>query len=207
MSFLPRVEICVPNPKTFEIASTVFANHPGFILKNKSITDADARVIVSPGNSFGEMNGGADGIINSHLSAFSAYHRIEWYVQSSIAERFAGELPVGSHLVISVPGNHPQRDWLIYTPTMRVAEDVSTGINAYLAFRSALLAAIEMNKINKSKVFELIACPLFCTGSGCLDPTTACKQMREAYDSIQNGSLIKKDWQVYHTHHRMLKAL
>jgi O-acetyl-ADP-ribose deacetylase (regulator of RNase III) len=205
---LPIVELCVPNASNYDIANTIFGDHPGFIVKNTGIVEAEARVIVSPGNSFGEMNGGVDGTINTHLSAYSTYHRMDWYVQSSINERFAGELPVGSHVIISVI-DHPKREWLIYTPTMRVAEEVSTGINAYLAFRSALLGAIDMNKIDKSdkKDFELIACPLFCTGAGSMNIHTACKQMREAYDSIKYGSLIKKDWQVYHTHHRMLKAL
>jgi hypothetical protein len=83
---------------------------------------------------------------------------------------------------------------------MRVAEDVSNSINAYLAFRGALL-------IMKNNNISSASTPLFCSGAGCMTVRKACNQMKEAYKSIIEGNLIGKDWLYYHSNHRGLYNL
>ena len=123
---------------------------------------------------------------------------LEKAVKAHINKLYMGELPVGSSII--VPTQHPFHHLLIYSPTMRVAEDVSDSLNAYLAFRSALL-------VMKNNRIEAASTPLFCTGAGSMDVAKACKQMKEAYISVTQGNLIGGDWKVYHSHHRLLKAL
>ena len=101
------------------------------------------------------MNGGVDGIVNTLLSAYTPMERIESGVKRAICAAYAGELPVGAS--VTVRPRHPNYTHLIYAPTMRV--DVSGSLNAYLAFRAALLAASHAGCRD-------VSAPLFCTGSG-----------------------------------------
>jgi hypothetical protein len=98
---------------------------------------------------------------------------------------------------VLISTKHPKHNKLIYTPTMRVAEDVSKTINAYLAFRSVLT-------LMKNNNIYAASAPLFCTGAGCMSVAQACNQMKEAYLSVVNGILIGKDWPYYHQNHRYL---
>jgi O-acetyl-ADP-ribose deacetylase (regulator of RNase III) len=138
------------------------------------------------------MNGGVDGMINTPNSY------IQEYVKLIINDKFYGKLPVGQSILI--PTQHPTHRYLIYTPTMRVAEDVSNSLNAYLAFRSSLVL-MKNNKITSASI------PIFCTGAGCMDIVRAYEQMKEAYLSVKTGNLINGNWKIYHEHHRFLNKL
>lgn len=191
------VEVCIPNKEQFACASSLLTR-PGFDVRNTGITNASAPVIVSAGNSFGEMNGGVDGIINTHLSHFTRPPQyIQEDVKSTIASEYFGELPVGSCIII--PTTHPKHTSLLYAPTMRVAEDVSGSVNAYLAMRAALVCA-------RRSGMTFIACPLLCTGAGKMSVAKACMQMQAAWDTLfdPRHSLIEGDWQTFHQHHRCL---
>jgi O-acetyl-ADP-ribose deacetylase (regulator of RNase III) len=107
-------------------------------------------------------------------------------------------LPVGTSILVNV--SHPKYKYLIYTPTMRVAENISNSLNAYLAFRSTLLIMLEYG-INSASV------PLFCTGAGAMSITKSCNQMKEAFISINNKIFINGNWNIYHAHHRKLLNL
>jgi hypothetical protein len=90
---------------------------------------------------------------------------------------------------------------LIYTPTMRVAEPVQDTLNAYIAFRSALV-------LMKNANIDAASTSLFCTGAGEMSVLRACKQMKEAYISVMSGNLLGgKRWPDFHAHHRYLRAL
>ena len=193
-----KIEFCIRDREQYETAKNIFNDCQYITVNHKSITDASYNTIVSAGNSFAEMNGGVDGMINSHLSSYTPTKYIQDDVKKFINEKFAGELPVGQSIII--PTQHPTHKYLIYTPTMRVAEDISKTLNAYLAFRSVLL-------IMKRNNIDSASTPLFCTGAGCMDVAKACKQMKEAYLSVTTGNLIGGNWQIYHNHHRYLNNL
>lgn len=202
-SIMLRIELCVPDAEAYEAARAVLGDHPGFVLRNVSIVRATARVLASPGNSFAEMNGGVDGIINTHLSSHLPEQRIERVVKDRVRALHAGELHVGAAVAVRVPGQHPSHDWLVYAPTMRVAEVLPpASINAYLAMRAAILACVQA-----VPDCPLLACPLFCTGAGGMPVSKACRQMMEAYDTVMTGKLVGRDWRAYHQHHRLLLAL
>ncbi len=193
-----KIEFCLRDRDSYEIAKQVFSDLPDIMVFQKSITDASYQTIISAGNSFAEMNGGVDGTINSHLSSYTPDKYIQHDVKQYINYFHMGELPVGQSILI--PTSHPFHKNLIYTPTMRVAEDVSHTLNAYLAFRGALIIMLN-NNINSAST------PLFCTGAGCMDIKKACEQMKEAFNSVTSGNLINGDWKLYHSHHRYLQKL
>lgn len=195
------IELCVPDRSTYEAARGFFAerreDHRGRIeVAHKSIVAARHTALVSAGNSFAEMNGGVDGIINTHLSSCSAAY-VQDAVKAVIRAQFAGELPVGQCVVVRT--QHPAHTHLAYAPTMRVAEDVSASLNAYLAFRGALL------ELRRAGIASASA-PLFCTGAGGMAPLTSCFQMLEAWQTLDGGTLLDGDWTTFHRHHRTLVA-
>jgi O-acetyl-ADP-ribose deacetylase (regulator of RNase III) len=193
-----QIEFCIRDKAHYEVAKAIFAGEPNISVSHTTITKGAHPVLISAGNSFGEMNGGVDAYINSHLSSYTPDTHIERSVKANINKFYMGELSVGTSII--VPTQHPFHHLLIYSPTMRVAEDVSESLNAYLAFRSALL-------IMKNNRIEAASCPLFCSGAGCMDVAKSCRQMKEAYHSVAQGNLIGGDWKVYHSHHRHLLGL
>lgn len=134
-------------------------------------------VIVAPGNSFGIMDGGFDQVLRDMLRG------VEGVVQSRIKQRWGGELPVGACEYVWA-----EHLWdVLYAPTMRVPMDVSTTLNAYLAFRAALVVAVEYAEDDAE-----ILCPGLCTLSGKMPPERAAAQMRLAWDSVKRGH--PNDW-------------
>ena len=57
-----------------------------------------------------------------------------------------------------VPTGREEIPWCISAPTMRLPSEVPETVNAYLAFRAALLAVLEHNASGKKRI-ELILCP------------------------------------------------
>src|SRR5262249_35252120 len=125
-----------------------------------------ADAMVSPANSFGIMDGGLDLAIRDALG-----FEIQSRVQRAIVERHHGGLPVGSaELVETGDARWPH---LVVAPTMRVPESVAQTVNAYLAFRAALLVA------RRAGLGSIVCCGLG-TGIGAMEPDRAAVQMRMA---------------------------
>jgi O-acetyl-ADP-ribose deacetylase (regulator of RNase III) len=141
-----------------------------------NIFDLKADVIVSPANSFGFMDGGID-------LAYSRYfgQSLQNNLQKVIREEYYGELPVGNAVIIKT-GNANIK-YLISAPTMRIPQDISETVNAYLAFRAAL---IEVKKFNEKNCNEInsILCPGLGTLTGNMSPMVCAVQMKKAYDLI-----------------------
>ncbi len=194
---MPKIEFCILDRQNYSIVTELFRDIDDIEVSMKSIVNGSYSTIIAPGNSFAEMNGGADGIINYHLSSYTPDKYIQNDVKEIINSRFAGELPVGQSILVKT--NHPKHTHLIYSPTMRVAEDVSNTLNAYLSFRSVVLLLKEYGLSAST--------PIFCSGAGGMSVTKACKQMKEAYLSVINESLINGDWIKYHSNHRYLNGL
>ncbi len=137
------------------------------------ITDA----IVSPANSWGYMDGGID-------KAYSIrWPFIQAKLQEKLKESFYGILPVGNALIVHIGDKEHDFQWLISAPTMFVPMDIRSTINAYLAFRAALMAVLEHNKAFHTKI-ESILCPGLGTAIGKMPYQTAAFQMYMAYKHI-----------------------
>jgi O-acetyl-ADP-ribose deacetylase (regulator of RNase III) len=153
-----------------------FAGYKDITVSWGDIFGIKADAIISPANSFGFMDGGID-------LAYS--HYFGWELQEALQEKieneYYGELPVGMAAIIETGnGSIP---YLISCPTMRVPEIVENTVNAYLAFRAALIEVINFNDKNDNKI-QSILCPGLGTGTGAITPANCAKQMRYAYDII-----------------------
>ena len=131
-----------------------------------------ASVIVSPANSFGVMAGGIDA---RYIQLYGK--GLEQRVRRTIASAHHGELHVGQACL--VPINKKQK--LLCAPTMRVSSDVSTTLNAYLAFRAVLQCCLDNN------IKGTVLCPGFCTAVGRMPEKRAAFQMAVAYASVLEG--------------------
>lgn len=142
-----------------------------------------ADAIVSPANSFGIMDGGLDLAIRDQLG-----FPVERSVQELIDEKYHGELPVGCAEVVAT--DHSRWRYLIVAPTMRVPEPIPFTINAYLAFRGALVAAKNHNRLlGKQEIDSLVCCGLG-TGVGQVSANKCAMQMRAAYQVMTRPARI-----------------
>ena len=80
----------------------------------------------------------------------------------------------------------PQFPFVICAPTMRVPQNVSKTVNAYLAFRAALRAIRDFNALHGDVIGSVIV-PGLCTANGMMPPLRAARQMRAAYDNVVFG--------------------
>jgi len=89
---------------------------------------------------------------------------------------------------------------------MRVPEDVSDTVNAYLAFMAGLTEVINFNKNNSKKITSILY-PGLGTLSGMLPETICAIQMKFAYDSIFGHERIYPNdlWEAHELHIKMKK--
>jgi O-acetyl-ADP-ribose deacetylase (regulator of RNase III) len=158
---------------------TVFAGYPDIEISCGNILDLQKEAIVSPANSFGFMDGGID-------LAYSRYFGwdLQKRLQRVIREEYYGELLVGRAVILET--RNKEIKYLISAPTMRVPQNISKTLNAYLAFRAVLIEIKEFNDKNDNKIKSLL-CPGLGTLTGCMLPMTCASQMKKAYDSIFKG--------------------
>lgn len=157
----------------------------------------DADALVSPANSFGIMDGGLDAAIRAQLGG-----HIESAVQRRIVEQHHGELPVGAAEI--VPAGHPRWPFLVVAPTMRVPESVGQTLNAYLAFRAALLAISRHNQGPLARISSVVV-PGLGTGIGAMDARRCAAQMRIALDHASKPARIPS-FSMIHQVHQALRS-
>lgn len=137
--------------------------------------EAKFDAIVSPSNSYGYLDGGIDLVFSKHFG---------WQVQERLQAKIAllpmKELLVGESLVVSTGNKYIPN--IISSPTMRIGMNVSDTVNAYLAFKSTLIAA-------KQHKFSSILCPGLGTAVGQMKPEICAKQMRNAYNEVILGKI------------------
>lgn len=144
--------------------------------------------LVSPGNSFGLMDGGVDkAIVDYYGPALQAR------VRQDIFNQYLGEQPVGTSLIVET-GN-PKHPYLAHTPTMRVPQAICGTDYVYLAMRAMLLAIrahnaeIAMLSAIADRIapgiseIRSVSCPGLGTGTGKVVPAAAAAQMALAYAS------------------------
>ena len=139
-----------------------------------------ADAVVSPANSFGDMDGGIDAAYSARFGL-----ALQAQIQGVLSDRFFGELHVGQAII--VPTGDVPFGWLVSAPTMRIPMDVSRTLNAYVAFRAALIAVTEHNRANPRDCIDSLLAPGFCTAIGAMPPSTAAHQMRAAWDTVIAG--------------------
>lgn len=139
-----------------------------------------ADAILSPANSFGYMDGGIDA---AYLQRFGL--GLQSRLRATIDDAFYGELHVGEAVV--VPTGDTPINWLVSAPTMRVPMNVSRTLNAFTAFRAALIAIAAHNRLHPAGRIESLLSPGLCTGIGAMDPHTSARQMRAAWDMVVGG--------------------
>ena len=138
---------------------------------------SEADCIVTPGNSFGIMDGGLDWYIGF------AFPDIEERVQAAImADPWRGELHVGSAIVLPLAAGKS----MCYAPTMRTPSPCASGsINAYLAMRGALIACAAAG-------LKTVAVPLLCHGVGKMSPDASIRQIKHAHRTLITPT--PRDW-------------
>ena len=173
----------------------IYSSYFNIQIVNGNIIDFQNDVIVSAGNSYGMMDGGIDGDINYYLNY------IHNDVQFIIKNKYYGELPVGTSILLQINKNkvpYSNFKYLCYTPTMKVPEDVSTFLNSYLALRSVLVLCL-----NNKTIINSIIIPLFCGGAGNMSDDILFHQYKSAIESLENNN-IKFEWNHIWKNHKLL---
>lgn len=157
-----------------------------------------ADAMLSPANSFGIMDGGLDLAIRDQLG-----FDVQTRVQEAILKEAHGELHVGAALV--VPTDHAKWPFLVVAPTMRIPESAANTLNAYVAFRAALLAVRRFNDMEAEPRIQTMVSPGLCTGIGGMSPRRSAAQMRLAYEQVLKPARIPS-FSLIHDLHRKLRS-
>lgn len=166
------------NPDLITAWEAAFAGLPDVKVSGGNILLGRADALVSPANSFGFMDGGIDWSISELFE-----WKIQAKVQDVIRRKHAGELLVGNAEII--PTGHDRFPFLVCAPTMRVPQNVTNTVNAFLAMRAILLTVQAFNLEHADRI-QTVAIPGLCTGAGKMPYETSARQMREAYDLVMN---------------------
>jgi O-acetyl-ADP-ribose deacetylase (regulator of RNase III) len=182
---LKSLQLRSRNPALISAWRTSFAPQIAAGVVEASIGDIfegdSADAILSPANCFGYMDGGIDA---AYLQRFGL--GLQARLQATIRDEFFGELHIGQAVV--VPTGDTPINWMVSAPTMRVPMDVSRTLNAFTAFRAALIAVAAHNQRNPTQRIASLLSPGICTGIGAMPPTIAARQMRSAWDMIVEGA-------------------
>jgi O-acetyl-ADP-ribose deacetylase (regulator of RNase III) len=156
-----------------------------------------ADAIVSPANSFGYMDGGIDAVYLQHFGPEMAGR-----LRTLLKAAWDGELPVGCAAIVETGDR--AIPYLVSAPTIRVPMDVSETVNAYLAFRAALIAVREANR-RKPGMIKSMLCPGLCTFFGHMSPDKSARQMRFAHRLVVEGqtSLVDQAGKILLTHREL----
>ena len=92
---LLRVSLCDRNPEVARALADDFHDVKGVEVLEGDLLGLDCDAIVSPANSFGYMDGGVEKHIDDYYGG-----EAQRAVLARIAERYYGELPVGSAAII-----------------------------------------------------------------------------------------------------------
>jgi O-acetyl-ADP-ribose deacetylase (regulator of RNase III) len=84
---------------------------------------------------------------------------------------------------------------------MRVPESVAQTLNAYLAFRAALLACAR----HEARVASIVCCGLG-TGIGAMEPARCAAQMRIAFEHARKPARIPSFDQIHRVHQALRRA-
>ena len=158
-----KIILCDAYLPLVEAWQAYFPGLPDVSVTCDNIFTLEADALVSPANSFGRMDGGLDAQIVEFLG-----EDIEAEVQQLIRDRHDGELVVGQAEVVITQAT--QFPFLVVAPTMRVPQNVSRTVNAYLAFRAALRAVRAFNE-EHGDIIQTLLVPGLGTDNGFMPPS------------------------------------
>lgn len=146
MSTLRKVVLVDVNARVVKAWESAFADTPEVEIHKGSILEQRVDAWVSPTNSRGAMNGGADAVIKHHLGA-----GIQLRVQRAIKDQFGPALPIGS--AVCVPSGAANPKFLISAPTMeQSSENVRETLNVALACAAAFQAVHMQNALEPGSI-------------------------------------------------------
>ena len=174
-----RISLCDINEGMVRAWMEFFGDVPAVEIVQDDIFKLRCDAIVSPANSFGDMDGGLDKLIDDFFNGTA-----QKKVKQAIAEQFYGELPVGVAIVVEM--NDRRFPFLISAPTMRVPYDISDTINTYRAMRGLLVALLRYNS-SHSKPIRSVVVPGLGTGVGRMSYRESAQQMRVAYNNVMGN--------------------
>ena len=180
-----QITLCDPYLPLVESWQAYFSGLPNVAITCDSIFTLEADALVSPANSFGRMDGGLDAQIVEFLG-----EDVEIEVQQMIQSRHDGELVVGQAEIVIT--NTDQFPFLVVAPVMRVPQNISRTVNAYLAFRAALRSVLAFNELHGDPIQTLLV-PGLGTDNGFMPPLRAARQMRAAYEVVIHGAAPNLD--------------
>ena len=174
-----KITLCDLNPDIVAAWKREFDGYGAVEIIEGSLLETDGPALVCPANSFGDMGGGLDKIIDDYFEGAA-----QRALMTTIRQQFYGELPVGMALML--PMQHRRFRYLVAAPTMRIPGGIEGSINAYLAMRAVLVAVLRHNQSSEPAI-DNVAIAGLGTGVGGLAATEAAEQMRVAYDNILGG--------------------
>ena len=177
----------------------VFSSYPEVEVLSGDYFQQSADAIVSPANSFGIMDGGLDLAIRNKLG-----FQVETDIQEVILNKYHGEMPIGNAEIINT--NHNKWSYMIAVPTMRIPENVAFTLNAYIAFRTILIAINSFNESKPKRPIKSLVCSGLATGIGSMEVTKCAAQMRAAYKLIKEPSRISSFEEIHKTHQSLLTS-
>jgi O-acetyl-ADP-ribose deacetylase (regulator of RNase III) len=170
-----RLTLCDPNQELLAYLVQEFADYEQVEIVEGNLIHISCDALVSPANSFGDMGGGVDKVIDDYFEG-----KAQQAIQQKIRDEWYGELPVGMAVIVEpIPQKKPV---IISTPTMRIPGNIQGTLNVYLAMRAMLLTAYRANLIH-------VACPGLGTGVGGIPYDEAAHQMKVAFQMI-----IMEEW-------------
>jgi O-acetyl-ADP-ribose deacetylase (regulator of RNase III) len=175
-----------PDRELVNAWESAFADQGGIVAAHHGVFQdryGDFDALVAPGNSYGQMDGGIDGVISRE---FRAVQRNVW---DAIGDEFQGYQPVGTAQLVET--GDPRCGWLVYAPTMRIPMALDRGRD--VAIHDALWAALAAtDRFNRGRTPEgqirTLACPGLGTGIGRVRPERAAKLMSTAFRFWSLGS-------------------
>ncbi|MCP5277119.1 MAG: macro domain-containing protein [Thiobacillus sp.] len=176
-----KVLLVARNPELASAWKQEFFRYPQVSIIPGSIFDVEADALATPANSFGNMDGGLDGLMRNHFGL-----EVESRLRQQLADHYFGELPVG--LAVVVETGNPRHPYMVSAPTMRFPATVAHTVNAYLAMKAILHAGLRHPGISS------IAIPGLCTLSGGMTADRAARQMRIAYERVVLGQYAYSHW-------------
>lgn len=183
--------------------ANIFSNYPNITYSVGQIQKCNPHdCIVSPANSFGQMDGGIDAVLSYMLQKNYDTEYIGRKVRKVIAEEYYGHQPIGTCILLET--DNEKYPFLAHAPTMTTPENVVGTLNAYYAFKAVLCSVVNHNKKSKHKIKSILT-TTFCTGCGEMRLDTSLKQMRYAYDVVNNG--INSTWDAANAHVLNLRDL
>lgn len=169
-----KIYLCAREDDLFNAWRLLCGRHDFVAVTKQDIMSIEADAIVSPANSFGCMTGGVDLHYKNYFG-----QAIEDDLRTRISLEFNNELLVGQATSVAIFNPPPliKYKYMVAAPTMRVPENISHTINAYLAAKAALMEAVSIG-------VESIVFPGLGTGVGCMDPMDCAKQVSAAIEDV-----------------------